>query len=126
MISRIAADFLVLVHMIFILYVVVGGILAFKWRWTIWMHLPCALYGVLIEFWGWVCPLTPLENDLRKAAGQAGYQGGFVEHYILPVVYPTALTRSVQIVLGLLVIAVNACVYGALIVAVLRRRRQSG
>jgi hypothetical protein len=82
------------------------------------VHLPAAVWGALIEFQGWICPLTPLENSLRASAGQAGYEGGFIEHYLLPVLYPAGLTQGVQVMLGSLVIAVNLVVYGLL----LRRR----
>jgi Protein of Unknown function (DUF2784) len=83
------------------------------------LHLPAAVWGALIEFQGWICPLTPLEKSLRAAAGQAGYRGGFIEHYLLPVLYPAGLTGQVQLILGSLVIVVNLIVYWL----VLRRRR---
>jgi hypothetical protein len=86
------------------------------------VHLPTAVWGALIEFQGWICPLTPLENSLRAAAGEAGYQGGFIEHYLLPVLYPAGLTRGVQLALGSVVIAVNLAVYGLL----LARWRRAG
>jgi hypothetical protein len=75
------------------------------------LHVPVAVYGAAIEFFGWVCPLTPLENSLRRQAGQSGYSGGFIEHYILPVLYPSALTREIQLLLGVAVLAVNLAVY---------------
>lgn len=99
---------------------VVGGLLALRWPRVAWVHLPVALYGALIEIVGWICPLTPLENDLRRAAGEAGYEGGFVEHYLLPILYPGALTRDVQLLLAAAVVAINVAVYAA----VLRRRRR--
>lgn len=108
---RLAADLVVLVHLAFVAFVVLGGLLALRWRWVPWVHLPVALYGTLIELVGWICPLTPLEHRLRRAAGEAGYAGGFVEHYLLPVLYPAPLTPTVQVVLGLLVVAVNLAVY---------------
>jgi hypothetical protein len=109
--ARIAADLIVLIHLGFVLFVVAGGFLALRWRWMPWLHLPAAVWGALIEFAGWICPLTPWENALRRAAGEAGYPGGFVEHYLLPVLYPAGLTREVQLALGLLVVAVNALAY---------------
>lgn len=92
-------------------FVVLGGLLVLRWRWVIWLHLPAAVWGALIEFAGWICPLTPLEKWLRRQGGLGGYQGGFVEHYILPLLYPSALTRTVQLVLGAVVIAVNLIIY---------------
>lgn len=94
-----------------IVFVVFGGLLALRWRWIPWVHLPCAVYGAAIELIGWICPLTPLENDLRATAGQDGYPGGFVEHYVLPVIYPSGLTDAIQIALGTAVIVVNVAIY---------------
>ena len=108
------ADAVVLIHFGFILFVLLGGMLAWKWRWVPWLHLPAALWGALIEFSGGICPLTPLENRLRQAAGGDGYPGSFIERYLLPVIYPAELTRDVQVLLGLLVIAVNLGIYGVL------------
>ena len=105
------ADAVVLIHFGFILFVLLGGMLAWKWRWVPWLHLPAALWGVLIEFSGGICPLTPLENRLRQAAGGDGYPGSFIERYLLPVIYPAELTGDVQVLLGLLVIAVNLGIY---------------
>jgi hypothetical protein len=109
---RVLADLVVGAHVLFVVFVVAGGLLTLRWPWVAAVHLPAAVWGALIEFKGWVCPLTPLEKSLRAAAGQAGYQGGFIEHYLLPVLYPTGLTRGVQLVLGSLVVAVNLGVYG--------------
>ena len=111
MVYHILADLVVGVHALFVAFVVVGGLLALRWPWVAALHLPAAVWGALIEFQGWICPLTPLEKSLRAAAGQAGYEGGFIEHYLLPVLYPPGLTRSVQLVLGSVVIAVNLVVY---------------
>lgn len=108
---RLAADLVVLVHLAFVLFVVLGGLLVLRWPRAAWVHLPVAIYGALIELIGWICPLTPLENDLRRAAGEAGYEGGFIEHYLLPILYPGGLTPTIQLVLGLLVIFVNVTVY---------------
>jgi Protein of Unknown function (DUF2784) len=99
----------------FVLFVILGGLLVLGWPRLAFVHLPAAAWGVLIEFAGWVCPLTPLEQSLRLKAGEQGYSGSFVEHYLLPVLYPSALTRTVQLVLGGLVIAINLCVYGYLV-----------
>jgi hypothetical protein len=105
------ADLLVVVHLAFVLFVVAGALLVVRWRALIWVHVPCVLWGALIEFGGWVCPLTPLENHWRVLGGQAGYAGGFVEHYLLPVLYPPSLTRGVQVVLGVIVLTINVAAY---------------
>jgi hypothetical protein len=122
MIHRYAADALVLIHMAFILFVVLGGFLALKWPRVVWLHLPAAAWGALIEFAGWICPLTPLENSLRIAGGGAGYSGGFIEEYIVPLVYPAGLTPGVQLALGAAVIFINAVAYGLIL---LKRSRRS-
>ena len=105
------ADLVVGAHFLFVVFVVLGGLLALRWPRVAWLHLPAALWGTLIELWGWVCPLTPLEKWLRRQGGLAGYQGGFIEHYILPILYPAGLTRGVQLLLAAAVVAVNAVVY---------------
>ena len=117
---RFLADAVVVIHFCFVLFVVLGGLLVLRWRRVMWLHLPCAAWGALIEFGGWICPLTPLENHLRALGRQAGYAGGFVEHYIVAIMYPAGLTRWMQLVLGFLVLAVNGFVYWR----VLRGRRQ--
>lgn len=108
---RVAADALVVAHFGFICFVILGGLLAIRWNWVILFHLPAVLWGMLIEFYGWICPLTPWEIQLRESAGQQGYEGGFIEHYLLAVMYPDGLTRNVQIGLGLIVFGINASVY---------------
>jgi hypothetical protein len=118
---RIAADLVVLLHFLFIVFVVAGGFLTWRRPRLRWVHLPVAAWGALIEFAGWICPLTPLENTLRRAAGDVGYSGGFIEHYIIPVIYPAGLTPAVQVALGSLVVMVNLVAYG---VPWLRRRRR--
>lgn len=109
--SRVAADLLVALHFAFVLFVVLGGLLVLRWPKVAYLHLPAAAWGALIEFAGWICPLTPLEQSLRRQAGMAGYEGGFVEHYILPVLYPSGLTRNIQFVLGAAVLVLNVSVY---------------
>lgn len=123
MLYRILADVVVGVHALFVAFVVAGGLLALRWPWIAAVHLPAAVWGALIELQGWVCPLTPLEKSLRAAAGQAGYQGGFIEHYLLPVLYPAGLTRSVQVVLGSLVVVINLVIYGLVVRRRTARRR---
>jgi len=105
------ADLVVVFHFAFVLFVVFGGLLALRWPKVAYVHLPVAVYGGLIELVGWVCPLTPLEKRLRESAGLQGYEGGFVEHYVLPVLYPSGLTRAIQLSLGLVVIALNLAIY---------------
>ena len=105
------AELVVVLHFCFVLFVLFGGVLALRWPKMVWIHLPAAAWGALISFAGWVCPLTPLEKWLRRQGGAAGYEGGFVEHYILPVLYPRGLTHEVQIALGLIVIFLNVLVY---------------
>lgn len=125
MLYRVLADLVLVVHFLFIAFVVAGGFAAVRWPRLAWAHVPCFVWGTLIEFAGWICPLTPLENDLRIASGQAGYSGGFIEQYLLPVIYPGALTREIQIWLGLSVLALNALAY-AWLLRRLRRGARSG
>jgi hypothetical protein len=121
MLFRMLADFVVVLHLAFIVFAVLGGLLAFKWRRVVWFHLPAVTWAALIEFANWSCPLTPLENWLRRRSGETGYQSGFIEHYLLPALYPDALPRRLQITLGLLVLGVNLAVYWGL-----WRRTRSG
>jgi hypothetical protein len=93
MLFRVLADIVVVLHLGFILFVVLGGLVVFRWKWFVWIHIPAAIWGALIEFGGWLCPLTPLENLLRRVSGAAGYSGGFAAHYILLLVYPVILNR---------------------------------
>lgn len=123
MLNLIAADLVVLLHFAFIVFVVAGGLLALKWRWLPWFHVPAAIWGAVIEFSGWVCPLTPIENMLRVAGGGGVYVNSFIAHYIVPVIYPSGLKRSTQVVLGFIVVAINAVVYGAIF---LQRQRKMG
>jgi hypothetical protein len=111
MIYRALADFVVVLHMAFVLFAALGGVLVFKWRRVALFHLPAALWAALIEFTGWECPLTPLENWLRRRGGEAGYQNGFIERYLLPLIYPAPFPRNLHVVLGLLVLGVNLAIY---------------
>jgi hypothetical protein len=106
------ADLVLIVHLAFVVFVLCGGLLVLRWRWIAWLHLPAAVWGAVVEFTGWICPLTPLENWLREQAGQTGYRSDFVAYYLLPVLYPSDLTRDVQLMLGTVVLAINISVYG--------------
>ncbi len=111
MLPRLLADLLVALHLAFIVFVGLGGLLAIRWRWVALVHLPSAAWGAYIELTGGICPLTPLENALRRAAGDSGYSGGFIEHYLVPIIYPAGLTREHQIALAVGVVLVNALAY---------------
>jgi Protein of Unknown function (DUF2784) len=114
-IYRILAGAVVGVHLAFVLFVALGGLLVWRWPRLRWAHLPAVAWGVWIELSDSICPLTPLENDLRRAAGVAGYRGGFIEHYLLPVLYPEGLTRAVQLTLAGGVLLLNVVIYWRLI-----------
>ena len=120
---RILADLLVILHFAFAAFVVFGGFLAWKWQWAVFAHVPALAWGFWVEITGQICPLTPLENHLRHLAGEAGYQGGFLEHYLLPILYPPGLTQKVQWVLAALLLAINLIAYGALLRPRRHRRR---
>ncbi|AGI23441.1 hypothetical protein H681_07825 [Pseudomonas sp. ATCC 13867] len=107
MLYRLAADAVVLLHLGFILFVLLGGLLALRWPRLAWLHAPAAIWGMAVEFFHLYCPLTPLENHFRALAGDNGYSGGFIEHYLIPLIYPASLTEATQAVLGLLVLAIN-------------------
>jgi len=115
MFYQILASAVVLIHFAFVIFVIFGGFLVLRWRWLSWLHLPAVIWGALIEFAGWICPLTPLENQFRMRSGTAGYEAGFIEHYLLPIIYPEGLTRSLQIKLGIIVIIINVSIYGFLL-----------
>jgi hypothetical protein len=112
---RLLADVTVVLHLGFVLFVVAGGLLVWRHPRLAWLHVPAALWGAFIEFAGWVCPLTPLENWLREHGGERAYSESFVEHYLLPVLYPESLTREVQWVLGGLVLLVNVIAYAMIV-----------
>jgi len=117
------ADLVLLAHLAFITFVVLGGALALRWPKLVWVHVPAAAWGVFIEYAGLICPLTPLEIALRRRAGQEPYGGGFISHYLTAVIYPAGLTRGAEIVLGTLVLLLNAAVYSWMIVKRGRRTR---
>jgi hypothetical protein len=106
------SDLIVVVHLGFVLFAVLGGLLVLKWKGMAWIHVPALLWAAFIELAGWVCPLTPLENWLREKGGGLVYRTGFIEHYILPLLYPVILTRNLQIFLGLFVLWINLGIYG--------------
>ena len=114
------AGVVVVVHLAFVAFVVTGGVVVLRWPRVAWVHVPAALWGAMIAFRGWICPLTPLENWLRARGGGTPYETGFLEHYLVPILYPVAMTRGLQIATGVFVVSVNALVYWR----VLRRRRR--
>jgi hypothetical protein len=107
-------------HFAFIVFVLFGGLLALRWRRAPWIHLPAAIWGAVVEFANWSCPLTPLENWLRRESGVAGYEGGYIDHYLMPIIYPAGLTSDMQVWLGVVVVVVNGAIYLAV---ALRRKR---
>jgi hypothetical protein len=121
MLFRLAADATIVVHAAFVAFVVAGGLLVVRWPRLAWAHVPAAVWGALIEFSGGICPLTPLENELRYRSGMARYEGDFAEHYLLPILYPEHLTRELQLLLGALVVVVNLAAYAYVI-----RSRRAG
>ena len=116
MLFRLAADAVLLFHLAYIVFAVFGGLLALRWRWWPLLHLPAVAWAFYVELTGSLCPLTSVENSFRLSAGQSGYAGGFVEHYLLPLVYPAGLTREVQFILAATVLGVNLAVYAWLVV----------
>ena len=123
MFYSLAADAVLVLHLLFILFAVAGGLLLFRRRWLFVLHLPAVVWAVLIEWRGWICPLTPLENYLRHKARQEPYEGGFIEQYLLPVIYPAELTPDIQFILGLFVLVLNILVYVSVLLRVIVRRR---
>jgi hypothetical protein len=122
MIYRWLADGIVVVHGAFVVFVMLGAFLALRWRWVVWLHVPAAIWGVLIEYADWICPLTPLENVLRARAGEVAYTGDFIQHHLLAALYPTGLTPAIRWVLGSIALAVNLIAY-SLLIRRLRRER---
>ena len=123
MLYSVLAAAVVALHLAYILFVVSGGLLVLRRRSWAWLHVPAVLWGALVEFTGWLCPLTPIENELRRLAGERGYESSFVEHYLIPLAYPSGLTRTVQIALGSFVVVVNVAIYALFIRRARRRRR---
>ena len=111
MLYRVLADLVILTHAAFVLFVLLGGLLAVRWPRAAWVHLPAAAWGAAVEFFGWFCPLTPLEYSLRRLGGSAGFSGSFVANHVLPIIYPAELTRELQLLLGSAVVVLNIGVY---------------
>ena len=122
---RAAADLVVAAHVAFVVFVVLGAMLVVRWPQLVWVHVPAVAWGVFIELQGWICPLTPLENYLRQRGGSSAYQGEFIEHYILPLLYPAQLTSHRQIWLGSAVVIINILFYWRIVRAVSRARGPS-
>ena len=123
MLDRLAADAVVVLHLAFVAFAAIGGVIAWRRLAWAWLHLPALAWAAYVEFSGSLCPLTPLENRLRARAGQAGYEGGFVEHYLVPVLYPAGLTPDAQVGIGAALVAVNVAIYA---VALARARSRKG
>lgn len=111
MLYRVMAVLVLVLHLAFVVFAVIGGLAVLKWKRLAWLHLPVVVWAAAIEFAGWICPLTPLENWFRRKAGAATYEGGFIDHYLFSMLYPSGLTRGMQFFLGSLVLAVNLAVY---------------
>jgi hypothetical protein len=122
---RLLADIVILIHLGFTVFVLLGGVLVLRWPKTAIPHIPAAVWGVWIEFSGGICPLTPLENRLRVRGGLGGYSESFTEHYLLPILYPLGLTRGTQIAIGIFVLAINLLFYGLLLRRILKARKDS-
>jgi Protein of Unknown function (DUF2784) len=105
------ADLVLIVHLVFVVFVLFGGLLVLKWRWIARLHLPAVVWGAVVEFTGWICPLTPLENWLRVQGGEASYEDDFTTQYLLPILYPADLTRNIQLLLGTVVVVLNVALY---------------
>lgn len=121
---RLAADTMMIAHLLYIIFVVVGGLIAFRARWILWLHVPAVAWAIYVQFVGRLCPLTTWEVGLRQRAGEAGFEGGFIEHYLVPLIYPANMPAALPLLLGTAVIVINATLYGWLIVQT-RRRRQT-
>jgi hypothetical protein len=125
MVYQIAADIVLVAHLAFVFFAVLGSLLVLWRRYLLWLHLPAMIWAAWIEFRGGLCPLTPLENWLRRQGGMAGYRGGFIEHYVEPLLYPPGLTRTTQLILGSVVLIINCTLYGLLLFRVWRASRSA-
>ena len=125
MVYRLTADLIVILHAAFVLFVVFGGLLVWRWRRVAGLHLLALLWGASVELAGLICPLTPLENHLRELGNRAAYHGDFINHYLTAFLYPEGLTRPIQIGLGLAVLLINVVVYGRVFFLTSRAQRSS-
>jgi len=123
MLPRVAADLTLILHLAFIAFALLGALLALRWRWIPWFQLPAAAWGIYVEASGRLCPLTDIENHFRRLAGQGGYAEGFVERYLLPIIYPAGLTRDIQFILAAAVVMTNLVIYGFIFLRRSRRAR---
>jgi len=121
-IASIAADSVLAIHFLFIVFAVLGGLLLLRYRWVIWLHVPAMIWAAMISFGGWICPLTPLENTLRRAAGEASYSGGFINRYLTSIIYPEGYTRELAVAAGVAVLVINTLIYGFVIYCKWKRR----
>jgi len=126
MLYYLLADLVLVLHLLFIVFVVAGGLMVLRWPRAAWLHVPCAAWGAAVELAGWICPLTPVEQYFRRRSGEVGFTGGFIEEYLLPLIYPGELTREIQIALGVGVLVLNLGVYGWVVARRLRGRRAEG
>lgn len=126
MLYKLAADLLVLIHFSFIIFVVLGGLLVLRWPGVAWAHVPAAAWGAWIEFARGICPLTPWEKFLRARAGGDSYEGGFIDHYITPLIYPPGLSEDAATLLGFLVLAINLLIYAVVVYRRVQRRDERG
>ena len=121
MLYRVLADGLLIGHLLLIIYGLLGGLLYFWRHWQVWLHLPLALWISLIEFFQWTCPLTPWEKQLRVLAGEGAYSGGFIEHYLIALIYPDGMTRGIALILGVIALGSNLLIYGFILHDACRR-----
>lgn len=111
MLYKLLAEAVIILHFAFIMFAILGGLLILWRNWVIYIHLPAVVWGAVVEIKGWVCPLTPLENQLMRLSGDSGYANGFIDHYLLPIIYPAGITHQIQVILGILVILINTGIY---------------
>ena len=123
MVYSILSQLIVLLHFAFILFVIFGAFLVLRWHKIAWIHIPFALWGMGVEYFNIICPLTPWENHFRQLAGSTVYESGFIEHYIIPLMYPEVLSRNLQFILGSIVLIINGLIYGIVICRALKKQK---